>query len=253
MGGRRARGAAAWALVVGGAVLSTVLAGPTAAHRSGCHAAHTCPSDHHTYVWTDPKTGRSWDCVKPGGSEYDPSRDTTTIVWDGYAYECRRAGGARPQALSATPTATRLLAPRTKQSGCHVNGPLPDRRCSPGAIYADATLGMICRPGYSKRVRNVPESEKAAVYAEYGIPRDHYGRPYEVDHIVSLELGGSNDISNLYPEAAADPSPGFHVKDRLENRLHELVCAGKLKLAAVQREIARNWVALYETVFDAPP
>jgi hypothetical protein len=22
-------------------------------HQSGCHSQHTCPSDHHTYVWTD--------------------------------------------------------------------------------------------------------------------------------------------------------------------------------------------------------
>jgi hypothetical protein len=112
---------------------------------------------------------------------------------------------------------------------------------------------MICTPGYSSRVRNVPESEKAAVYAEYGIPRTHYGRPYEVDHIVSLELGGSNDISNLYPEAASNPSPGFHIKDKLENRLHALMCAKKMSLQAVQQRIASNWVALYANVFGAKP
>jgi hypothetical protein len=112
---------------------------------------------------------------------------------------------------------------------------------------------MICTPGYSSRVRKVPESEKTAVYAEYGIPRTHYGRPYEVDHIVSLELGGSNDISNLYPEAASNPSPGFHIKDKLENRLHALMCANKMSLQAVQRRIASNWVALYVNVFGVKP
>jgi hypothetical protein len=98
----------------------------------------------------------------------------------------------------------------------------------------------------------VPESEKAAVYAEYGIPRTHYQRPYEVDHIVSLELGGSNDISNLYPEAAS-PRPGYHDKDRLENRLHTLVCAKKLSLRSVQRAIASNWLALYTKVIGVKP
>jgi len=44
-----------------------------------------------------------------------------------------------------------------------------------------------------------------------------------------LELGGSNSIGNLFPEAA-DPRPGFHEKDKLENRLHALVCSGKMKL-----------------------
>ena len=98
----------------------------------------------------------------------------------------------------------------------------------------------------------MPESRKAAVYAEYGIPRTHYQRPYEVDHIVSLELGGSNDISNLFPEAAS-PRPGYHDKDRLENRLHALVCARKLSLRSVQQAIASNWVALYANVLGVKP
>jgi hypothetical protein len=146
-----------------------------------------------------------------------------------------------------------LLLRRTKTNGCRVRGPLPDRRCSPGAIYSDATLAMICTRGYSAKVRNVPASEKNAVYAEYGIPRTHYGRPYEVDHIVSLELGGSNDIANLYPEAASNPSPGFHVKDKLENKLHALVCSGKMSLRLAQRSIASNWVALYKRIYGVSP
>lgn len=153
-----------------------------------------------------------------------------------------------PTVSPQTPSNTVLLLHRNRSSGCTVRGPLPDRRCSPGAIYADATLQMICTAGYSSRVRDVPEAEKSAVYAEYGIPRTHFGRPYEVDHIVSLELGGSNDIANLFPEAAADPSPGFHVKDRLENRLHTLVCSHRLVLRAVQRAIASNWLVLYRHV-----
>jgi hypothetical protein len=112
---------------------------------------------------------------------------------------------------------------------------------------------MICTPDYSSKVRNVPQSEKNAVYAEYGIPRTHYGRPYEVDHIVSLELGGSNDIGNLYPEAAANPSPGFHIKDKLENKLHSLVCSQQIGLRTVQKAIASNWVVLYKNVYGVSP
>ena len=29
-----------------------------------------------------------------------------------------------------------------------------------------------------------------------------YGGTLEIDHIVSLEIGGSNDIANLFPEKA---------------------------------------------------
>ena len=34
---------------------------------------------------------------------------------------------------------------------------------------------------------------------------------------MSLELGGSNDIKNLWPEAAL-PTPGFHEKDAVEDQ-----------------------------------
>ncbi|MCL4369244.1 MAG: HNH endonuclease, partial [Actinobacteria bacterium] len=57
---------------------------------------------------------------------------------------------------------------RTKTTGCQANGALPDSACSPGAIFATATTDQICQAGYSRDVRNVPESEKNAVYAEYG-------------------------------------------------------------------------------------
>jgi len=67
---------------------------------------------------------------------------------------------------------------------------------------------------------------------------------YEVDHLISLELGGSNDITNLWPEAYAG-AWGARSKDALENRMHRLVCAGQLDLAQAQREIATDWVEAY--------
>lgn len=78
-----------------------------------------------------------------------------------------------------------------------------------------------------------------------------YGSAIEIDHIVALELGGSNDIANLFPEHA-QTRPGYHTKDRLENRLHRMVCDGRIALAAAQRAIASDWVALYKRVFGAP-
>jgi hypothetical protein len=77
----------------------------------------------------------------------------------------------------------------------------------------------------------------------------------EIDHIVSLELGGSNDIANLYPEKAKLPAgaPGFHVKDKLENKLHDLVCDGTMTLRSVQKQIAGNWQTLYKRVFGVSP
>jgi hypothetical protein len=132
---------------------------------------------------------------------------------------------------------------RTQTGGCHVRGPLPDPDCTPGAYYPGATTRVICRSGYSATVRNVPESVKDRVYAEYGISAHHRGQ-YEVDHLVPLEGGGSNSIANLFPEAA-NPAPGFHQKDRLENAMRNRACAhGGLR--ALQRQDAADWVTLYD-------
>jgi hypothetical protein len=120
---------------------------------------------------------------------------------------------------------------------------LPDSACTPGAIITTATKDVICQSGYARSVRNVPESEKTQVFAEYGVT-SHAPGQYEVDHLVSLELGGSNDIANLWPEAAS-PKPGFHEKDKVENYLHDQVCSGAVTLKDAQIEIATNWLAVY--------
>lgn len=151
-------------------------------------------------------------------------------------------------ACSASPVAapnvdTSHIGTRTKTSGCVIQGALPDPACTPGAIFPDATQEQICKPGYSQNVRDVPDSEKNEVYAEYGI-REHTAGEYEVDHLISLELGGSNDIANLWPEAA-EPRPGFHEKDKVENELHDEVCQGTMTLSEAQAGIANYWLAFY--------
>jgi hypothetical protein len=153
------------------------------------------------------------------------------------------ASSAPPTRPTATASAAALGHP-TKFSGCHVRGLLPDPACTPGAIFAGPTVGQICTPGYSRSVRNVPESVKRSVYAEYGIA-SHVPGSYEVDHLVSLELGGNNSVANLWPEI----SPGYHEKDGIENRLHAAVCAGSASLRTAQLQIARDW---RRTVVGAP-
>ena len=144
------------------------------------------------------------------------------------------------------------LGPRTKATGCS-RGALPDRRCSPGAYYSRLTKAVICASSFRTRsIRNVPQSAKYAVEREYGLVPGSYGRTIEIDHIVPLELGGSNSIANLFPEPGSGAA-NYHVKDRLENRIHALVCAGALDLGAARTQIASNWEATYERVFGAGP
>jgi hypothetical protein len=151
---------------------------------------------------------------------------------------------APPTQQPSSPGSGSSLGQRTKTSGCVSSNALPDQACTPGAIMPDATVDKICQPGYSSTVRNVPASLKDEVYAEYGITSHQPGQ-YEVDHLVSLELGGSNDIANLWPEPA-EPTPGFHQKDQVENYVHAQVCSGKLPLQQAQYEIATNWLAIYQ-------
>jgi hypothetical protein len=124
---------------------------------------------------------------------------------------------------------------------CTVRGLLPDPSCTSGLV--DTTdLKVICGQSTHER-RAVTEATKRQVFLEYGLdPRPPHGpaEAYEVDHLIPLELGGSNDIRNLWPEAA----PGFRVKDRLENELHRRVCDGQMRLEDAQREIAADWTGV---------
>ncbi|MFL6465952.1 MAG: HNH endonuclease, partial [Bryobacteraceae bacterium] len=101
-------------------------------------------------------------------------------------------------------------------------GSLPDSNLTPGATL-EVTKDDICTPGYSKKVRDVPTSVKRQVYQKYNIP--YTPSQYEVDHLISLQLGGSNSIRNLWPESY-NIYWNAHVKDALENRLHAMVCNG---------------------------
>ena len=155
-----------------------------------------------------------------------------------YAYTNRHQSASLPSAPAAY-----AITAQTKTGSCSAQGGLPDLACTPGAINGAATKSVICVPGYSSSARNVTVAEKDAVYAEYSIS-SHAPGEYEVDHLISLELGGSNDIANLWPEAAV-PMPGFHQKDEFENRLHAEMCAGSISLDEAQHEIASNWLQYY--------
>jgi len=124
---------------------------------------------------------------------------------------------------------------------------LPDPKMTPGATLP-VTKDDICVPGYTKKVRNVPIDVKRQVYAEYGI-RQHKPGDYEVDHLISLELGGSNSIKNLWPQSYLTHPWNAHVKDALENEMHDEICSGKLDLATAQHDIATDWIAAYKKYF----
>lgn len=119
----------------------------------------------------------------------------------------------------------------------------PNSSLTPGAVFA-VGRAEICQAGYTKKVRHVSGKVKEQVYGEYGI-RHHRSGEYEIDHLVPLEIGGANDIKNLWPQ----PYQGAwnaHQKDKLENALHRRVCAGTLSLEQAQREVAADWIGAYQ-------
>jgi Protein of unknown function (DUF3761) len=223
--------------------LAVCLALPVAASGGGAPPGATARCRDGTYSFSQHHQGT---CSHHGG----------VAMWlDGSSSGSAPAPGSARKASTAETAAvgaTILLARRTRSAGCTL-GAEPDRRCSPGAIYSKLTKAVICSPGFrTSTIRNVPESEKFAVERAYGIQPGHYGSALEIDHIVSLELGGSNDIANLFPEKLY-AGPGYRVKDKLENRLHAMVCTGAIGLSAAQHAIASNWQSLFERVFGVVP
>ncbi len=120
---------------------------------------------------------------------------------------------------------------------CKARGDLPDPTCSPGDVM-ETRREVVCVPGYSRRVRDVDDSLRDRVIRSYGLDPDTFRG--EVDHIVPLSLGGSNDQRNLWPQPGKIPNP----KDKVEARLRRAVCdEGTTPLADAQRRIAADWTA----------
>lgn len=127
---------------------------------------------------------------------------------------------------------------------------MPDPICTPGAIDPGVTQEniseTICSRGYTASVRppvsytSSLKVKQMALYAETGPPSE-----YEEDHLIPLELGGHpTDPRNLWPQPGASPNE----KDRIENRLRELVCAGTVPLARAQVAIAADWTMAEQAV-----
>ena len=132
-------------------------------------------------------------------------------------------------------------------SSAHTNLYLmfPRLDLTPGDVLT-TDANIVCVSGYASSVRKVPESLKRTVFLSYGITK-RLGDDWEIDHLISLELGGSNSIRNLWPESGSTQPLNYHIKDRLENAMHDLVCNGQITLQEAQRGIATNWALLYKT------
>lgn len=105
----------------------------------------------------------------------------------------------------------------------------------------------ICRKGFTKTIRPAvvyTNGVKFKLMREAGIPETDADK-YELDHIVPLAVGGHpRKLVNLMLQPY-EGKLGARQKDRLELKLHDLVCSSGLALASAQQEIGNNWVSAY--------
>jgi hypothetical protein len=164
--------------------------------------------------------------------------------------------GASGGAAAATPVRQHVTGQAPAPESCRYRRAadgqdLPDPRCTPGATDPRVTqadiASTICVRGYTALVRPpVEETDRAkhALMLAYG-----QSRPNELDHLIPLELGGSSDVRNLWPEMPPSPNP----KDQVENELRNMVCAAVwypgaayLPLDVARRLIADDWTTALE-------
>lgn len=131
----------------------------------------------------------------------------------------------------------------------------PDPKLTPG-VKTD--IVDVCKTKWGKDHRFVTQKMKEFVFAEYHVTaaqrhvvvKGKKKARYEIDHLISRELGGADDVKNLWPESYYGPW-NAHDKDRIENKLHSLVCNGTITLSDAQAMIRTDWVAAYKRFIPA--
>jgi hypothetical protein len=98
---------------------------------------------------------------------------------------------------------------------------LPNPKLTPGATLK-VTREQVCDSPAIPRRRGASVRRRKPLFSKSTVLQYDTAH-YEVDHLIALEIGGSNTANNLWPEPYAG-SMGAKAKDRLENKLHKMVC-----------------------------
>lgn len=137
---------------------------------------------------------------------------------------------------------------------------IPDLTKTPGVTRPGLTKAKICSIKWGADERHVTPNMKKQVFANYGYsgyddPRcttDAHGRTCEIDHLISRELGGADDVNNLWPQAYGGAPWNARLKDKLENRLNKELCAGRLSLRAARQMLVNDWRNAYIKYYGQP-
>ena len=105
-----------------------------------------------------------------------------------------------------------------------------------------ANEAQICAADYEASVKPMAKWQRDQALERYGKrPEDFTG---ELDHLIPISLGGTNDPDNLWP-IPASKDMGPEQKKALDAKLHELVCNKTVKLKDAQDSIKKDWVKAY--------
>jgi hypothetical protein len=141
-----------------------------------------------------------------------------------------------------------FILPNPGRSNAEMAASLPNRALTPG-MTRQVELVDICREGDDDLDPAVPAPRKEAVFREYGMSPDHAANDYQVDYLISPQLGGTDDVRNLWPQSYKETTWNAEAKDALERHLYQLVCERKITLQEAQHAIAHDWIAAYQKYF----
>jgi hypothetical protein len=171
-----------------------------------------------------------------------------------FAFAAQSAVATCPAGVD--PQSSAPLSAVTSSSDCKLKSShgysLPDPACTPGAINPTVDLAVLKGGKFKTSCdRNVATSatKKQTTYTTYNItkPANNTGltQSCELDHLISLELGGADTLDNIWPQCG----PGgvklakryFKIKDSVENYLAAQVKAGAISLKDAQQGISTDW------------
>jgi hypothetical protein len=118
---------------------------------------------------------------------------------------------------------------------------LPSSFQTPGN-KSKATETQVCAADVEASAKPVAKWQRDQALERYGKrPEDFTG---ELDHLIPLSLGGTNDPDNIWP-LPNNKDMGPAEKKALDLKLHELVCAKTIKLKDAQDAVKKDWVKAY--------
>ena len=98
-------------------------------------------------------------------------------------------------------------------------------------------------------IRHIEQSERTQAFKIAGIDLKESGS-YEWDHRISLTVGGSNHISNMILQSYKNKC-NAHDKDKLEVKLHSLICHDKVDVNDAQELLYNHWKEGYKQYINA--